>query len=116
MDPIVARGFVDLGFTKRSLIEWCAENAKLSARDYWDDQWVSTLHRPLAVAGIEPYASRLKAAPDELVNLFTPDDIKIVVTGGETQGAFKMFAGRLQKPSPGNFLGGKPINVIDEWR
>jgi hypothetical protein len=50
------------------------------------------------------------------VHLFTPDDIKIVVTGGETQAAFRMFAGRLQKPSPGNFLGGTAINVIDEWR
>ena len=116
MDPLVARGFAALGMSKRSLIEWCAENAKLPARDYWDDQWVSTLHRPLAVAGIEPYASRLKAAPDELVHLFKADDIKIVVTGGETQAAFKMFAGRLQKPAPGNFLGGTAINVIDEWR
>jgi hypothetical protein len=115
MDPIVARSFVDLGFTKRSL-QAVRRERRLSARDYWDDQWISTLIRPLAVAGIEPYASRLKAAPDQLVNLFRADDIKIVVTGGETQGAFKMFAGRLQKPAPGNFLGGNPINIIDEWR
>ena len=28
MDPIVARGFVDLGFdTKEKLIDWCAECA-----------------------------------------------------------------------------------------
>ena len=34
MDPIVARGFVELGFdTKQKLIDWCAENAKLTARD-----------------------------------------------------------------------------------
>jgi hypothetical protein len=116
MDPLVARGFAALGMNKRALIEWCAEHAKLPARDYWDDQWITTLVRPLGVAGIEPFASRLKAAPDELVHLFTPDDIKIVVTGGETQAAFRMFAGRLQKPSPGNFLGGNAINIIDEWR
>jgi len=116
MDPLVARGFAALGMDKRSLIDWCAENAKLAARDYWDDQWVTTLHRPLAVAGVEPYASRLTAAADELVNLFTPNDIKIVVTGGETQAAFKMFAGRLQKPAPGNFLGGNAINRVDDWR
>jgi hypothetical protein len=116
MDPLVARGFESLGMNKRALIEWCAEHARLPARDYWDDQWVTTLHRPLAVAGIEPYASRLKAAPDQWVNLFTAGDIKIVVTGGETQAAFKMFAGRLQRPSPGNFLGGNPIKLIDEWR
>ncbi|MCC6780567.1 MAG: hypothetical protein IT537_28655, partial [Hyphomicrobiales bacterium] len=54
MDPLVARAFVDLGFTKQSLIDWCAENAKLPARQYWDDQWVTTLNRPHAVAGVEP--------------------------------------------------------------
>jgi hypothetical protein len=116
MDPLVARGFHDLGFTKRSLIEWCAENAQLPARDYWDDQWVTTLNRPLAVAGIEPYASRLKAAPDEPVRLYTPDNIKIIVTGGETQAAFKIFSGHCMRAAPGNFLGGSPINLIDEWR
>ena len=116
MDPIVARGFVERGFTKRSLIEWCAENAKLPARDYWDDQWTTTLVRPLALAGVEPYASRLKAKPDELVNLFVPDDIKIVVTGGETQGAWKMFGGRYAGRGPGTFNKENPTVRIDEWR
>ena len=46
MDPIVARLFVDLGFdTKEKLIDWCAENARLPAREYWDDQWIQTLIR-----------------------------------------------------------------------
>ena len=40
MDPLVARSFVELGFTKQSLIDWCAENAKLPARLYWDDPWI----------------------------------------------------------------------------
>ncbi len=70
----MARLFVDLGFdTKEKLIDWCAENAKLPAREYWDDQWVQTLTHPLAVAGVEPYASKLKAAPDELVTLYEPE-------------------------------------------
>jgi hypothetical protein len=116
MDPLVARAFVDMGFTKRSLIEWCAEHAKLPARDYWDDQWTTTLSKPLGVAGVEPYASRLKAAPDELVSLFTPDDIKIVVTGGETQGGFKMFSGRYLGRGPGTDNKGKPTMLIDDWR
>jgi len=116
MDPLVARAFVDMGFTKRLLIEWCAEHAKLPARDYWDDQWTTTLSKPLGVAGIEPYASRLNAAPDELINLFTPDDIKIVVTGGETQGAFKMFGGRYVGRGPGTDNKGKPTVLIEAWR
>ena len=43
LDPIVARGFVDRGFdTKEKLIDWCAENALLTAREYWDNQWIQT--------------------------------------------------------------------------
>ena len=71
MDPIVAELFVGLGFgSKEKLIDWIVENAVLPAREYWDDQWVQTLIRPLAVAGVEPHASKLKAAPDELIRIF----------------------------------------------
>ena len=98
LDPIVARGFVDRGFaTKRELIEWCAENARLPAREYWDDQWIQTIERPLAVAGVEPLATRLRAAPDDIIQIFEPSDINIVVAGGETQGAWKMFGCRYEK-------------------
>jgi len=116
MDPLVARAFDEMGFSKRSLIEWCAEHAKLPARQYWDNQWTTTLSKPQGLAGVEPYASRLKAAPDELVNLFTPDDIKIVVAGGETQGGFKMFSGRYLGRGPGTDNKGKPTIVVDDWR
>jgi hypothetical protein len=105
MDPIVARGFVDLGFdTKEKLIDWCAENALLTAREYWDNQSIQLL-RPKAVAGIEPYASRLKARPDDVIRIYEPSDINIVVAGGETQGAWKMISGAL-----------RAIVSIDAWR
>ena len=105
MDPIVARGFVDLGFdTKEKLIAWCADNALLTAREYWDNQSIQLL-RPKAVAGIEPYASRLKAHPDEVIKIYEPSDIHIVVAGGETQGAWKMISGAL-----------RATVSIDEWR
>jgi hypothetical protein len=92
LDPIVARLFAAKGIkTKQELIDWCAENAKLPARDYWDDQWMQTLVRPRAVAGVEPYATKLKAAPDEIVRMYEPGDINVVVVGGETQGAWKIF-------------------------
>ena len=97
MDPIVARGFVDLGFdTKEKLIAWCADNALMTAREYWDNQWIQYLMRPRAVAGVEPYASRLKAHPDEVIKIFEPSEINIVVAGGETQGAWKMISGSLR--------------------
>ncbi len=97
IDPIAARGFVDLGFdTKEKLIGWCADNALLTAREYWDNQWIQYLMRPRAVAGVEPYASRLHAKPDELIKIFEPSEINIVVAGGETQGAWKMISGSLR--------------------
>ncbi|HXP76923.1 MAG TPA: UGSC family (seleno)protein [Stellaceae bacterium] len=106
LDPIVARLFASRGIhTKQQLIDWCAENARLPARDYWDDQWLQTLVRPLAVAGVEPYASRLKAKPDDIIQMYEPKDINVVVVGGETQGAWKMFGA--------NYI--KTVSV-DAWR
>jgi len=107
LDPIVARLFDEMGYTKQKLINWCAENARLPAREYWDDQWVQTRVLPLAVAGVEPHASKLKAKPDEMVPLYEPSDIHIVVTGGETQGAFKMIGGSYR---------GKATISVDDWR
>jgi hypothetical protein len=49
------------------------------------------LIRPLAVAGVEPYAARLRAKPDEIIQMYEPTEINVVVVGGETQGAWKMF-------------------------
>ena len=106
MDPIVARGFVDLGFdTKEKLIAWCADNALMTAREYWDNQWIQYMMRPRAVAGVEPYASRLKAKPDEVIKIFEPSEIHIVVAGGETQGAWKLMSGSL-----------RATVSIDAWR
>lgn len=116
MDPIVAEAFKDMGYTKQTLIEWCAENAKMPARNYWDDQWVTTLVKPHAIAGMEPYASRLKAAPDEMVNLYRPEDINIVVMGGGTQGAFKMISGRYKGIGPGTADRKDPTVRVDDWR
>jgi hypothetical protein len=64
------------------------------------------LHRPRALAGIEPYATMLKAKPDEHIKMFRPQDIHVVVVGGETGAMWKM-------------IGGGPrltISPIDPWR
>jgi len=93
VDPIVARLFAARGIkSKDDLINWCACNARVTARDYWDDQWIQTLVRPRAVAGVEPYATRLKAAPDDIIEMYEASQINAVVVGGETQGAFKIFS------------------------
>jgi hypothetical protein len=97
IDPIAARGFVDLGFdTKEKLIDWLADNGVMTAREYWDNQWTQYLMKPRAVAGVEPYASRWRAKPDEIITIFEPSEINIVVAGGETQGAWKMIGGSLR--------------------
>ncbi len=94
MDPIVARGLVEKGFdTAEKFIAWCADNARLPAAQYWNEQWVQTLVRPQAAAGVEPFASYLKAAPDEMLRLYAPQDINVVVTGGETQGNWRIYEG-----------------------
>ena len=106
LDPIAARGFVELGFdTKEKLAEWLSDNGRLSARESWDNQWVQTLFRSLAVAGVEPYAAKFKAKPDELIRVYEPSQISIAVAGGETQGAWRMFGGRYVKSVS-----------IDAWR
>jgi hypothetical protein len=61
--------------------------------------------RPRAVAGVEPYASRLKADPDEVIRIFQPSEINIVVAGGETQGTWKLLSGSL-----------RATVSIDAWR
>ncbi len=113
MDPLVARDFVALGYTKESLTQWFADNVKIRAADYWDDQHAHLL-RPLAVAGIEPYASRLKAAPDDMITLLTPESIHIVVLGGETQAGFKIVGGSYG--GRGATHSGSPPGLIDAWR
>ena len=107
LDPLVAQGFVDRGFdTKEKLRDWCHENARLPAREYWDNQWIQTLMRPRGVAGIEPYASMLAAEPDEMIRMFRPEDINIVVVGGATGAMWQMIGG------------GPRLNIeqVDPWR
>lgn len=97
LDPLVAKGLVDRGYdTKAKLQEKLAELGTLPAREYWDNQWIQTLFHPLAVSGVEPYATRLKAAPDEHVQMFRAEDVHVVVVGGQTGAMWKMIGGMLR--------------------
>ena len=107
LDPLAANKLVDFGFdTREKLVEWLAENSLRPAREYWDNQWMQTLVRPWAVLGQEPFATHLKADPDEPVQTFRPQDISVVVVGGESGGTYKMIAGSLRDS----------IVRIDDWR
>ena len=108
LDPLSAREFVERGFdTKQKLREWCARHSRMAAKEYWDNQSVQTIYRPRAVSGIEPWATRLKADPDSMIEIFTPEDINIVVMGGGTQAGWKLVSGMYRENS---------IISIDNWR
>jgi hypothetical protein len=95
LDPIAAREFQARGgFDKAGLLEWFHENALMPAGEFWDNQMVQTVIYPKAVRGVEPWATNLKAAEDELVRMFKADEIKAVVVGGETMGTWRMIGAR----------------------
>jgi|SRR5581483_2567024 len=114
IDPLVAQGFVERGFAeKQRLIERLAELSTLRADVYWDNIWMQTLIRPFALAGVEPFATQLAAAPDDLVQAFEPKEISVVVVGGATQPTWKLLGGPFSAKTPSS---GARMMSVDEWR
>jgi hypothetical protein len=107
LDPITARQFIDRGGfdTKEKLIRWVYETAQMPAGRYWDLQLVQNYVYPWATFGEEPMASKLKAAPDELIPIFQEKDINVVVVGGETNGYWQIMGARHRASIK-----------IDDWR
>jgi hypothetical protein len=107
LDPITARQFVERGGfdTKEKLIDWLHDTATMPAGHFWDYQLIQNYVYPRATFGEEPFASKLKAAPDELIPMFEHEQIHVVVVGGETNGYWRMMGGSYSKT----------VNV-DEWR
>jgi hypothetical protein len=93
LDPITAQQFVDRGGfdTKDKLIQWIHENATMPAKVYWDHQLIQNYRYPRALKGAEPYATMLRAEPDELIRVFPRDQIHVVVVGGETNGYWRIM-------------------------
>lgn len=107
LDPITARQFIDRGgFTKKeALIDWLYDNARMAAGEYWDYQLVQNYIYPRATFGEEPWASKLKAAPDEMIPMYRREDIHAVVVGGETNGYWRIMGATYQKTAS-----------VDDWR
>jgi hypothetical protein len=107
LDPITARQFIDRGgFAKKdALIDWLYENARMPAGEYWDYQLIQNYIYPRATFGEEPWASKLEAAPDELIPMFRREDIHVVVVGGETNGYWRIMGTTYQK-----------TGSVDAWR
>ena len=93
LDPITARQFVDRGgfLKKDALIDWLYDTARMPAGEYLDYQLVQNYIYPRATFGEEPWASKLKAAPEELIPMFRREDIHVVVVGGETNGYLRIM-------------------------
>ena len=107
VDPSAARLMAEReGFpTKQSLADWIVENATKRAGQWWDHFTTELFVRPLADQGIEPWATRAKAHPDERFGTFEPGNVEIVVVGGETNNAFATASGRYFTTVS-----------VDEWR
>ena len=107
LDPIAARLFQDVGGlkTKKELIEWIADNGRMPAGEYWDYQLVQNYLYPRATFGEEPLASKLRAAPDAMIPMWTSDQVNVVVVGGETNGYWRIAGARLAGSA-----------CVDDWR
>lgn len=107
LDPITAQQFIDRGGfdTKEKLIQWVHDNATMPAGVYWDDQLIENYIYPRALNGVEPYATNLQAAADELIPIYTLDSIHVVVVGGETNGYWRIMGC--------NYRG---TTSVDAWR
>lgn len=107
VDPLVARRLVELaGFArKQDLAAWAADHARLPAREFWALSENRLAYHPRAVGGEEPWASRLAAPPDEPLPLFAPEDVEIVVVGGETNMSWRVISSTLVAQ-----------RSVDEWR
>jgi hypothetical protein len=107
LDPIAARQFVDRGgFGKKdALIDWLYETARMRASEYWDYQLIQNYVYPRATFGEEPWASKLRAAPEEEIPMFRREDIHVIVVGGETNGYWRIMGCNYQK-----------TESVDAWR
>ena len=94
---------------KGDLAAWVAEASRRPARVIRDHHsWIHWL-APLARDGVEPFASQLNSAPDDLVPMYRPEDVDIVVVGGGTVAQFRFFDALRSS------LGYRTVSV-DEWR
>ena len=92
MDPLVARQLKEIdGFeTNADFSRWISENALIPNGRYWGTDTIDMLVAPAASAGTEPYASWKKLPDEQLIpHYHIPDNINIVVVGGETSPVWK---------------------------
>ena len=71
--------------TKQDLSAWLANNVEKTIGSYWGNGVISTMNTSMALQGMEPLASQLKADPETMMKPFQAGQVNIVVTGqGQT--------------------------------
>ncbi|CDZ34401.1 hypothetical protein NOJ28_22080 [Neorhizobium galegae] len=107
LDPICARQFIDRGgfVNKQDLLNFIYVTAQMPAGRYWDLQLVQNYIYPRATFGEEPMAGKLKPGKDELIHIFRPQDINVVVVGGESNGYWQIYGAHY-----------RTTVSIDDWR
>ncbi|HEX4002731.1 MAG TPA: hypothetical protein VHX36_08785 [Candidatus Acidoferrales bacterium] len=88
MDPTVATLLQEThGFkTKEQLSEWFSQNVQKTAASYWGNGVIQSTAVPLALQGLEPYASWRKLPDETPIKPFTNSRaIHVVVVGGKVQ-------------------------------
>jgi len=107
-DPLVAKHLKENdGFeTKLDFARWISENYKVPAGEFWGTDLVHMLMAPIAEQGVEPYASWKKLPPETLIAPYDkPENINIVVVGGETSPMWKVADFSYAASAP-----------VDKWR
>jgi len=93
--------------TKAELGEWLAKNVEVAAGTYWGNGVNATAMTPMALQGLEPYATWQKATPETLIKPFAnnPKSVQVIVTGGKIQTTWFVT----------DFRFGRGI-LIDQWK
>jgi hypothetical protein len=93
LDPLVARHLKENdGFrTKSDFGRWISQNFKMPAGQFWSSDLIHMMMAPLADQGVEPYATWKKEPADAPIAPYDkPENINIVVVGGETSPMWKV--------------------------
>lgn len=111
MDPMSARKLAASGFTKQSAEAYVWSHATRTLADFQSDQFYAPFIEPV-LKGHDWYGKKgvwspdvLKLRPEDLLQVFPQDSIRIVVVGGETN----TFSQTWQMSRPSTVL-------IDKWQ
>jgi hypothetical protein len=107
IDPSAARIMAEREgmASAEAILDWMHETATMPARRWWDHWGTEQRLKPLGEQGVEPWATRLRADPDELLTMFPREEMELVVVGGETNPVYAVASG----------LCPRTVSV-DEWR